>query len=176
MSSQFTKKIASEFYVWKQTDTTMKCDNSVNSSIDLGIDTRVKCFQFLVWICRKQSALHFISLLSLLHKMVVQIAKIVSLNSYLKRSLHYHTCCIVNTFASILKNSRVTFFFGLTNIFINVLRMKRFSIIRIVKITPQSWLTCSRFVSIGWTNFLYSVELPFVAGDSNHSTIMTLIS
>lgn len=41
--------------------------------------------------------------------------------SYLERSLHYHTCCIVNTLASILKNGGVTLFFGLTNIFIDFL-------------------------------------------------------
>lgn len=95
--------------------------------------------------------------------------------TYLKRSLHYHICSIIDTFLSKLYHSRVSLFFGLIYVFVDFLPDKTYDKWSLEENSTIE-ITFSRLVSIGCTQFRYSTELPSVAGDSSHSTTITFIS
>ena len=66
----------------------------------------------------------------------------------------------------------------INNNFTYKLKKKRIfkNLFQFIKKNRQIYRTCSLRVNMGCTNFLYNVELPFVAGDKSHKTMITFTS
>jgi hypothetical protein len=73
--------------------------------------------------------------------------------NYLNGSLHYHICGVVDALGAELQDGRVSLFFGLVDVFVDVLKRDEIFIIARQR-HLVAFLTCSLRISIGWTNFL----------------------
>lgn len=102
--------------------------------------------------------------------------------TYLKHCLGHHSPCIIETTTTDRCHCLTALFFGLLNVFIDGLRMKRRTksesgYTTVVNTWPKLIkITSSCVESNRWTKLLYKIELPWVVGDSIHSTTSTFIS